>query len=67
MNLNTKMKSILPFKNSYEMSFHGEEYIVNIKAEEERLLLLIEEKLSFNRWKGEYTSRAIEETTIKAH
>jgi hypothetical protein len=61
------MSSVLPYKNSYEMTFQGTEYIVNIKAEEEKLYLLIEEKLGFSRWRGEYTSNFIEETTQKAN
>jgi hypothetical protein len=61
------MDSILPYKNSYEMIFQGKEYLVNIKAEYDRMLLLIEEKLSYNRWRGEYTSQAIEQITQKAN
>ena len=52
-----KEKLTFPFMNTYEMMFQGTEYLVNIKAQEDKLNLLIEEKLSFNRWRGEVTAK----------
>lgn len=61
------MNNLLPFKNSYEMSFRGTEYIVNVKAEMEKLNILIEEKLTVQRWKGEWTSKTVESITQRAN
>ena len=60
------MQARIPFAKSIESTFHGKEYIVNIKADDEIVRILIEEKYSYNRWKGEYTSTHIQEMTQKA-
>ena len=60
------MQTRIPFAKSVESTFHGKEYILNIKADEEKMRMLIEEKFSYNRWKGEYSNTHIEEMTEKA-
>ena len=59
-------KLTFPFKNTYEKVFQGNEYLVNIKAQEDKLNLLIEEKLSVRRWRGEFSPEDCQNITFKA-
>lgn len=55
-----------PFMNTYEIAFRGVEYLFNIKAQTDKLNLLVEERLSTNRWRGELTDEDCEHITDRA-
>jgi coiled-coil domain-containing protein 61 len=48
-----------------ELAFRTVPYIIEVKADEQHLLLLIEEKESGKRWRGDFSSQYIEEITQK--
>eukprot|EP00826_Nyctotherus_ovalis_P049069 TRINITY_DN5862_c0_g2_i6.p1 TRINITY_DN5862_c0_g2~~TRINITY_DN5862_c0_g2_i6.p1 ORF type:complete len:607 (+),score=144.59 TRINITY_DN5862_c0_g2_i6:153-1823(+) len=48
-----------------EAFFHGTEYLVTISNHEESIRVMIEEKYTGNTWKGEFTSKYVEDITQK--
>jgi len=55
-----------PCDLTQEVFLHGIEYIVYLKGKEELLQIRIEEKITGNMWKGEFSTKYVEDITQKA-
>eukprot|EP01038_Epipyxis_sp_PR26KG_P007211 gene7211-9841_t len=62
----TMQKQVGVEELEWELDFHGNDYIVNLTADDTIISLEIENSTSNERWSGEFTSQYIEEITQKA-
>ncbi len=54
-----------PCDITQEESFHGFDYIISLKGREDNILLRVEDKLSGNMWKGDFSSKYVEDIAQK--
>ena len=55
----------MEISRSFEITFHGTEFIITITADSERMALEAEEARTGSRWRGDYSSKYIEDVTQK--
>ena len=53
----------MEISRSFEITFHGTEFIITITADSERMALEAEEARTGSRWRGDYSAKYIEDVT----
>jgi coiled-coil domain-containing protein 61 len=47
------------------LTFNNQDFIITIEANEERLAVIVEDRFDVSMWRGDFTSKYIEEITRK--
>jgi len=59
--------SKFPVRIAQNLSFNNQnsDYVLSLEASEERMSLVVEDRFDINTWRGDFTSKYIEEITRK--
>ena len=55
----------MEISKSVDITFHGTDFIITITSDQDQLVLEAEESRTGRRWRGDYTSKYIEDVTTK--